>query len=443
MANRDQLFRRNLFWLAGHSDAFLKRYSKLLYPDSYENPEEAWLLEQCVTHYEKYKVPLPPEALQRLLDKKKDNSKFDKDTVVEFYETEAPDEELIPFLIDEADEYLRLRYSEVIAQEYVDTLGDGGTFEEVYEVLANGLTELSRSSDRSPSIMIGIDPLADFEAMSAMFELDGTEVASGIQAVDDVMQGGLRRGELGVYLAPPSHGKSQWLTFIGQQAWKANKVVLYISFEMSELRIAQRFYAGLVMEDSNRLTVLPPERFVSRWAKAQKLYGSEQPFIVNRFPDSGASANDVALIAKEHIADGRDIGLIVVDYADIMAPVKKTGDRKEDQANAYKELRNLAVELDLPIWTASQANRQALRRSVITIEHIADSFDKAKIADYIIAQCQTEEEKRVGEVRFFFAKCRYNGQGEQIRIDTDFSRSLFTQSESGISRAYEDEAAAA
>ncbi|MBE0611218.1 MAG: AAA family ATPase [Dehalococcoidia bacterium] len=425
----DKLYQKYLFWLATHDAEFLKKYSKIIYPGTYLNPEEAWLLDQAVTFYEEFGGPLDEEALAILLQDKKETDQFDKEFVLDLYERPAPEEPLRKFLLDYSDEYLRRRYSEVVVQDYADSLIAGGSAEDLLSILVDGVEELSRSSEGEPPFVANTDHVASFQLIADLFNVDG--LSTGIQAVDDIMMGGLRNGELGVYLAPPGHGKSHWLTHIGQRGWSQNKNVLYFSFEMSEARVLQRYYSRFVDVDSNRLPFEDPMRMAVRMTKYETKHEITSKFIVKRYPDNGANVRELTACVKEFEADGTHIDLVIVDYADIVAPVKPTGDTKKDQTSVYKDLRNMAIELDIPIWTASQANRQALRKRRITIEHLADDFNKAKTADYIIAQCQTEDEKAVNEVRLYFAKCRYNGQGDEVLCDIDFSRSSFTENLTG------------
>ncbi|MBI5947270.1 MAG: hypothetical protein HY875_03940 [Chloroflexi bacterium] len=87
----------------------------------------------------------------------------------------------------------------------------------------------------------------------------------------------------------------------------------------------------------------------------------------------------------------------------------------------------MAVALDIPVWTASQANREALRKRTFGIENVADSFDKVKIADYVIALCQDPTEKKDGVMRLAFAKSRNSGQGEEIPVKARFDLSRFEE----------------
>ena len=200
----DKLYEKYLFWLVTHDSEFLKKYSKIIYPGTYLNPEEAWLLDQSVTFWDEFGGPIDSDALVILLNAKEDTDKFDKEWVLELYERPAPEEPMRKFLLDYSDDYLRRRYSQVIAQDYVDTLVAGGSIEDILSVLSDGVEELSRSSDGEPPFIATADTKLSFQMIADLFKVDG--LSTGIGAVDEIMMGGLRNGELGVYLAPPGAG---------------------------------------------------------------------------------------------------------------------------------------------------------------------------------------------------------------------------------------------
>ncbi len=117
--------------------------------------------------------------------------------------------------------------------------------------------------------------------------------------------------------------------------------------------------------------------------------------------------------------------LVCVDYADILASSRHYDQRRDELANVYEDLRGVAVKRNVPIWTASQTNRVAMGKAVISIEHMADSWDKAKIADYIVALCGDDDIKARGQLVLSLAKVRNNANPGAILCDIDFSRTMF------------------
>ena len=79
----------------------------------------------------------------------------------------------------------------------------------------------------------------------------------------------------------------------------------------------------------------------------------------------------------------------------------------------------------IPIWTASQANRASLRKSQVTVADISEDFGKAMIADVIVGLCQNKKEKEQQEMRLFLAKNRDGTSGTEVTISTNFAHGKF------------------
>ena len=78
------------------------------------------------------------------------------------------------------------------------------------------------------------------------------------------------------------------------------------------------------------------------------------------------------------------------------------------------------MESNIPIWTASQANRASLAKKVVTEGDIAEDFGKAQTADVILALCQTKQEYDDQEMRIFIAKNRDSPAKIEVSIETNF-----------------------
>lgn len=422
------VFDKHFLWLATHDTEFMRKFSNLIYPETFENAEERWLLQHALDYWNKHSVVIEPDALTIMLSDKPDDPKFDKEGVVDLYDAEAPSESLRSFLIEKSDEFLRKERSRMIMGEYIETMKHG-SWEEALSVLNKGVTELSQTTEGEEDFELIEDPDAVIAAIASMFDDDGRAIPTGVPGIDAILQGGGRPGELLVYLAPPGHGKSHWLVSCSREAWLNNKNVLYVSLEMAKERVAARLYAGVAGRDSSE--VHQHGSVLKTRLAAIKKNGIESDVWVKRWPAQSVTVADIISYVKQlQEKKGMHIDMVVVDYADELRPVRHSDrGRVDDQATVYRELRAMAIMLEIPIWTASQANRAALRKKTITIENLADSFDKAKIADFILAQCQTAAEKSNNRVRLFTAKVRNNGDGQFVHCLTDFSRSGFYETD--------------
>ena len=89
----------------------------------------------------------------------------------------------------------------------------------------------------------------------------------------------------------------------------------------------------------------------------------------------------------------------------------------------YEELRNLAMDMNIPIWTASQANRDSANSSVIGLENMSEAYGKAMVADVVLSLSRKPMEKSSGAGRLFIAKNRAGRDGMLFPINLDTSRS--------------------
>jgi replicative DNA helicase len=90
----------------------------------------------------------------------------------------------------------------------------------------------------------------------------------------------------------------------------------------------------------------------------------------------------------------------------------------------YEELRNLAMELRIPVWTASQANRDSANSDIVGLENMAEAYGKAMVADFVVSISRKATEKATGAGRLFIAKNRAGKDGIvfPIHIDTALSK---------------------
>jgi replicative DNA helicase len=117
--------------------------------------------------------------------------------------------------------------------------------------------------------------------------------------------------------------------------------------------------------------------------------------------------------------------MVIVDYADLMAPERYTDNSIENSKNIYVSLRGLAMQEDIALLTATQTNREGFKSSVAKAEHVSEDFNKIRIADIVISINRTEEERAVGQARLYFAASRNQAGQFTVRIKQDMERMRF------------------
>jgi len=144
--------------------------------------------------------------------------------------------------------------------------------------------------------------------------------------------------------------------------------------------------------------------------------------IVKEYPTKSAST--MALRSHLEKLKGRDIdvGMIVVDYADLIKPKRLSSEKRHDLESIYEELRAIAQEFECPVWTASQTNRSGYNAEIVTMESISEAFNKCFVADFIFTLSRTMEDKSANSGRFFVAKNRFGPDGLVYPIYMDAAK---------------------
>jgi replicative DNA helicase len=115
--------------------------------------------------------------------------------------------------------------------------------------------------------------------------------------------------------------------------------------------------------------------------------------------------------------------VIIVDYADIMRSTHKFDSLRYELKLIYEELRGLGMELNLPIWTASQSNRDGASSDIVDLTNMSEAYGKAMVADFVVTLSRKSKEKSSGFGRLYVAKNRAGRDGIvfPMRMDTSMS----------------------
>jgi len=228
------------------------------------------------------------------------------------------------------------------------------------------------------------------------------KIPTGLVHLDICLEGGLAKGELGVFLAPPNYGKSMALINVGFGAAGpiSQSNVAHFSFEMNDDVVAKRYGARLLFRFPNR------HGDNEQYEKDFRRYAQYiLPGRIRAFRVTG-DVNVLRYHLDRLIDEGFIPDLIIVDYGDEVSAQRHYSDHWVEAGSVFKDLRDLGHDYECPVWTATQANRKALGKEIITMKEIAESIRKAAIADVIIAICQTWEEEQNEQARLFLAKIR-------------------------------------
>jgi len=266
---------------------------------------------------------------------------------------------------------------------------------------------------------LGHDFFTDYEARFT--RLQRNCVSTGIDEIDrkDILNGGLGSGEIGVIVAATGVGKSHFLTMLGANALKEGKNVLHYTFELSETAVGVRYDSNLCDIDSNQ--VIDRKNEVMEKYKDMKL----GRLIIKEFPTNTASIYTVRSHIERLDVKGFRPDVIVIDYADIMRSTRQFDSLRHELKLVYEELRSFASEKGIPIWTASQSNKEGSSSEIVDLSNMSEAYGKAMVADVVLSISRKSHEKATGWGRLFIAKNRAGRDGLLYPIKIDTARSKF------------------
>lgn len=247
-----------------------------------------------------------------------------------------------------------------------------------------------------------------------------SKIGLGIPKLDKMLDGGLDRGELGMIMAPPKGFKTGTLVNIAVAAMSQRYKVAVFTLEVSE--------AKYMMRIESRISGLTRKELITETDKLDKAISRIKSvrggLVVKGYPMRTASVTTIhnhldLLRAEKFVPD-----VVIVDYWDLLKDNSRSNEYRHQLANIGANLRALAQERDVVVWTASQVNRKAVDKKVIRKEDIAEAFEKIAIVDCAIAICQTKEEREIkpSRARMFVAASRENEEMGTAPVTIDYER---------------------
>ena len=241
-----------------------------------------------------------------------------------------------------------------------------------------------------------------------------------IEMLNSITRGGVPKKTLNIVMAGVNVGKSLVMCHLAASYLSQGKNVLYITLEMSEERIAERIDANLFDVTLDQIEALPRDVFDSKVKKiAAKTQGK---LIIKEYPTAaGHSGHFRALLNELKMKKNFIPEIIFIDYIGICSSARVKGLSGSVNTNSFvkaisEELRGLAIEFNVPIWTATQVNRMGMNSSDPNMTDIADSFALTGTADFMISLTETEQLEKLGQYMVKQLKNRYNNKTSNKRF---------------------------
>jgi replicative DNA helicase len=373
----------------------LDTLNEIIHPKFFEAESNKWIADEIVNYYNEFKKS-PTLDVFKVEVSKLDDKGFQKNVVeqLKLVFTNIGDSDM-DFVKKEFSSFCINQNLKQAIVESIDLL-KAGNYDKIKDLVDKAM-KVGIDND------LGHDYVLDFEERTS--EIDRNSVPTGWDCINEVMDGGLGPGELGVAVAPSGVGKTWVLCALGAAAVKAGLNVVHYSLELSEHYVGQRYDTVFTQIPSSEVKENKEQVF----SKINKLNGK---LLIKYYPPKGVSSKKIEAHIEKMTAAGNKPDLVIIDYADLLLSHSNNSDSTYgEQGGIYIELRGMGGELGLPIWTASQTNRSAIDSEVIEADKIADSYAKVMNADFIMSISRKAKDKLNNTARFHVMKNRFGPDG--------------------------------
>ena len=255
-------------------------------------------------------------------------------------------------------------------------------------------------------------------------------IPTGIDGIDNLLNGGLAKGELGVILAPTGVGKTTMLTRFANSAFNMGYNVLQIFFEDNPKIIQRKHFTcwtGISPQELSR----NKEKVLH---KADEMKKNGGRLILKKLASDEFNITQIKNQVRKIMSEGVNLDIIILDYIDCVIPDRSFNDEWKGEGSVMRKYEAMCHELNLVGWTAAQGNRSSISSEVVTTDQMGGSIKKAQVGHVIISVAKTLQQKELGLATIAITKSRLGKDGiifenctfdnETLAIDTQSTQTF-------------------
>jgi len=272
---------------------------------------------------------------------------------------------------------------------------------------------------------VGHDYIEDADSRYDFYHKKESRLPFDLEYFNTITNGGIPQKTLNICLAGTGVGKSLFMCHHAANCLSLGKNVLYITCEMAEERIAERIDANLMDTALDDLKALPRDAYEKKMERIREK--TQGKLIIKEYPTASANVNHFRILLEELKLKKRfKPDVIFIDYLNICASARIKMNASVGSYSYIKsiaeELRGLAVEQGVPIFSATQTNRTGFTSTDVGLEDTSESFGLPATADFMFALITTEEMDKLGQVLVKQLKNRYNDTANNKRFVVGINR---------------------
>jgi replicative DNA helicase len=395
----------------------------------FDNNSFRYIIENVKELYSSYgKIPNYETVIQKIISESgnKDSNRIHIDTLEQI----KNDENDVNFVKDRALNFCKQQNLKKELKS-VNHIIDNGNFEEYHKI----------EQIIQKALQVGTD---DNDVVDVFFDIDSAlekdfrlPIPTGIVGIDNLLKGGLGRGELGIILAPTGTGKTTILTKIANTAFNLDSNVLQIFFEDNRDNIRRKHFTiwtNVEPDDQPEYAEEVKEKVLEAQARSKGILK------MIKMSSDDATISKIKSKIRKLISEGFKPDMLILDYVDCVSSDKSVdGEEWKGEGSVMRSLESMTTEFDMAIWTATQGSRDSISSEVVTSDQMGGSIKKAQIAHVIISIAKTLEQKehnlatlsllksRIGQDGIIFQNCKFDNK--MLIIDTDTQNTLLGHEE--------------
>ena len=372
-------------------------------------------------HYQTKRDIITEEALLTLVEDKLDRMKKDANTQQQYFSAihdlygvrDSSDDSVID---EKIEKYIKKAMRRDLLMKAAMNLDNEAEMDKIDDKFRE-ISLLDISGGKQEIINVIDDAEYKRLALSTLYQ---NTIPTGFAAIDMLNGGGLAKGELGIIVAASGTGKTLVLTNLATNYTKNKYNVLFIALEELENRMILKFEQSMLRRNRSEILTggaLNEENF----DKYQEFYKKKREHFGNLFfarysPRTVTPTKVEQLISDVSIRNGVQIDVVIIDYPELLRNPDATGNEADDGGKLFEEMRRIAQEYNVVMWTAAQMNRTAYSAQIRTSEHMEGSHRKKNAAELVLTVNTTPEEYNAGFTRLYADKVRNPPEGPYDRM---------------------------
>ena len=390
-----------------HNEEYSRKVLPFIKEDYFSDRLEKLLFKEIYKFITKFNALPTKEALSIEINDSKDINEDEYKKITDIIATLNPEKINLEWLVETTEKFCKDRaiHNAILSGiQIIDGKDKKHTPEYLPEMLSDAL---SVSFDQK----VGHDYLLETKERFEFYKKKEERLELDLEFFNKITRGGIPSKTLNICLAGTGVGKTMFMTHLASSVLLQGKNVLYITLEMAEERIAERIDANLLNVGMSDLEELPYQMYETKINKLQSKTTGQ--LIIKEYPTATAHTGHFKnLISELALKKSFKPDIVFVDYLNICASSRfKSG----ANVNSYtyikaiaEELRGLAVEHDIPIFSATQTTRGGYVSSDVGLEDTSESFGLPATADFMFALISSEELEEKNQIMVKQLKNRYN-----------------------------------